>query len=187
MLASLVAPLAMAFSYSTRLFVYETDPASEAASILKETAESLFGLETTIFGVNDSFRGFASKYDSVRPHLFETPDDTLCIISDARDVIINQHSDFPNPHAAFAINSLFNKVQNFTGNIVVSAEAQCCVAALTYVEPGDLFGADGARRARACASGTPGCMWNGDARREPWRRFFEGRAMAARSRSAASA
>jgi hypothetical protein len=50
----------------------------------------------------------------------------------------------------------------------LSAEAQCCVAALTQAQPGDYFDDNRRRSGRACSSGTQDCPWAGDALRLPW-------------------
>jgi hypothetical protein len=53
----------------------------------------------------------------------------------------------------------------------MSAEAQCCVAALTYAEPGSYFDAVGRRSQRACSSGSDGCRWGGDSKLVAWEDF----------------
>ena len=105
-------------------------------------------------------------------------EDTVVIMSDARDVLVNVHVDSPSSAlAAGTIRSHFNALVKDAsdGAVVISAEAQCCVAAVTYFSPGALFDNTGERTARACPSGQPGCMWpeDGDEKRKPWMNFMD--------------
>jgi len=59
--------------------------------------------------------------------------------------------------------------------VVISAEAQCCVGALSYVTPGSLIQRNSTRttrRKRACNSGASGCMGLG--RDKSWQDFMTG-------------
>ena len=56
---------------------------------------------------------------------------------------------------------------------MVSTEAQCCVAALSRIKPGDLFAKNGTRTNRACSSGTPNCLWDGDEKAKLWHDFMQ--------------
>jgi hypothetical protein len=55
----------------------------------------------------------------------------------------------------------------------MSAEASCCVAAMSLAKPGDYFDENGHRMNLACPSGTDGCMWGGDIHKLPWEKFQE--------------
>merc|ERR1712093_449542 len=53
--------------------------------------------------------------------------------------------------------------------IVVGAESQCCVSALTHANPGDFLNDDLTRTStEACFSGQPGCFHKGKAYEQPW-------------------
>ena len=111
------------------------------------------------------------------PILKKLSPDTLVVLSDGRDVLLNNpsfsgletmKSAVKNFHAAFAA-----LTANHPNAVVISAEAKCCVSALTYVEPGDYFTEDGRRQQRACNSGASDCLWNGDDKAEPWEHFMQ--------------
>ena len=59
------------------------------------------------------------------------------------------------------------------GAVVISAEAQCCVSALTHTTPGGYYNADGSRKDRACSSGEADCLWDGDDKALPWETFMK--------------
>ena len=143
--------------YKAKLFIYETDPTSHSANVLKNTAEDLFGLDTTVFGNNDKFNGFSSKYESFRPYLSEVSDDTLVILADGRDVLINHDASFTSNYYQHVISDTFSRITGAPNQVVVSTEAQCCVAAMTHFSPGDMFDKGFTRTSRACSSGALDC------------------------------
>jgi hypothetical protein len=52
---------------------------------------------------------------------------------------------------------------------VISAEAQCCVSALTHVAPGNAYYDENMKRNQySCSSGAKDCLWNGDEYAQPW-------------------
>jgi hypothetical protein len=134
------------------------------------------GLTTTVVGQGKKFDGFGSKYEAVIPLLHTMNHDILVVLSDARDVLINNPLDSDIVDATVAIQEFRTAFDMITfqqpGAIVVSAEAQCCVSALTYVQPGDYFNANGIRTGRACSSGESDCLWNGDDKAVPWENFM---------------
>ena len=138
-------------------------------------AQNLLGIDTTVFGQGSTFNGFSSQYAAVRPLLEAMDEDTVVIMSDSRDVLVNVHVDSPSSAlAAGTIRSHFNALVKDAsdGAVVISAEAQCCVTAVTYFSP---VANTGECTARACPSGQPGCMWpeDGDEKRKPWMNFMD--------------
>jgi hypothetical protein len=86
------------------------------------------------------------------------------------DVVVKQAvRDFVDRHARLT--------RDYPDALVVSAEAQCCVSALTFVQPGDYYDQFGARNARACASGEADCTWQGDVYAVPWQSYMQGLAV----------
>ena len=146
------------------------------AQHLMRQASAISGLQATLIGQGQKFDGFGSKYEAVIPLLRTLPSDTIVVLSDARDVLINIQSEKTVVEEALQdFREAFSAVTfQQPGAIVISAEAQCCVSALTYAQPGDYFDAiTGERTQRACSSGEADCLWNGDAFAEPWQNFMK--------------
>ena len=162
-----------------QLLMYETDVTLK--SILAVQAANIPGITASVIGQGTVFEGFGSKYEAVLPVLRSFDPDTLVVLSDARDVIINepanrQYNTMDMNYISAAVQDFrdrFDQVTaNYPGAIVLSAEAQCCVGALTYAKLGDYFNADGTRKNRACYSGHSPCLWNGDDKAIPWQNFM---------------
>ena len=162
--------------YPAKLFIYETNPTSDSANILKNTAENLFGLETTIFGNNDKFNGFSSKYQSFKPYLSGVSDDTLVILADGRDVLINHDARFTSKYYQRVISDTFSRITKTKNQVVVSTEAQCCVAAMTHFKPGEMFDDGFTRTSRACSSGANDCKWLNNGMKSVWESVMHARA-----------
>ena len=165
-------------AHDVQLLIYETEVSNDSpVNNLVNQASHIPGLTTTVVGQGKKFGGFGSKYESVLPILEQMESDALVVLSDARDVLINNPMDDNLNVAADTIRyfrTAFEMVSfQQPGAIVVSAEAQCCVSALTYVQPGAFFGADGSRTGRACSSGESDCLWNGDEKAIPWENFMK--------------
>jgi hypothetical protein len=163
---------------SIELLIYETeDAASSAAGKLVAQANRLEGLHATVFGQGQQFEGFGSKFSAVRPMLKDMSPNQLVIITDSRDVLMNIPVSADTSLSKQAIEQFhfaFNELTHFNpGAIVVSAEAQCCVSALTHAAPGDYYNADGSRNERACSSGEENCLWKGDDKALPWETFMK--------------
>lgn len=174
--AVLLLLLAHTSASSVKLLVYETNPGHVrgskqlAVDALVNNAKRA-GLDATVFGAGTQFRGFGSKYAAATPLLRALPSDTLVVISDARDVLVNFGAG--SGDLQMALSEGFEEiVSESPGAVVFSAESSCCVGAMTYFKPGDLFAEDGTRTGRACHSGKPGCTWNGDDKRAPWEGFM---------------
>ncbi len=108
------------------------------------------------------------------------PPDSLVVLSDGRDVITNIHNVKNYSQHLHLYSSISNFRESFEsltehspGSIVASTEAQCCVTALGYARPGDLFASDGTRSGRACSAKSSTCKWNGEEEAAPWQRFME--------------
>jgi hypothetical protein len=159
-----------------QVLLYETmaEKSSHAHKLLDQLAQ-LEDIEGTIFGEGTGFEGFGSKYSAVFPVLQEMDPNTLVVISDARDVLVN--SAWHSTDSVTPVEELRGYYQQITakhpGAIIVSAEAQCCVSALTYVAPGAYYNADGSRMAHSCASGEEGCTWAGDDKALAWESFMQ--------------
>jgi hypothetical protein len=161
-----------------QLLIFETEVSKDSpVNNLVNQASRIPGLVTTVVGQGKKFGGFGSKYESVLPILEKMESDSLVVLSDARDVLINNPMDNNLNVAANAINDFRAAFDMVTfqqpGAVVMSAEAQCCVSALTYVEPGAYFGENGVRTGRACSSGESDCLWNGDDKAVPWENFMK--------------
>ena len=156
------------------ILVFETS--AEKAAEMKLAAQSLkAGIHFSVFGVNTTFEGFGTKWEVVQPVLRAMPQNALVAIVDGRDVLLNIHRDDPHQGKDVVqgvIDSYLALTHDKPGAVVMSTEGQCCVAALTFVKPGDYFTKDGKRNVRACPSGEEGCLWAGDANKIPWEDFM---------------
>jgi hypothetical protein len=165
------------------LVMYETELDDlSIANVLVEQASQIPGLTATIVGQGTTFEGFGSKYEAVIPFLRTLEPDALVVLSDGRDVLMNHPAlanSFMSQQAVRDFRNGFELItKQFPGAIVISAEAQCCVGALTYAKPGDYFDFIGdTRKERACYSGHAPCLWNGDDKAEPWMDFMKELAM----------
>ncbi len=131
-------------------------------------------IETTTFGVGRSFTGWGDKYMYVREMLSTMSNDTLVVVSDARDVLLN----VPNSESAASIVSHFisthqKMTMNLPDAVVMSAESQCCVSALSHASPLDYFHPiTGERNLRACASGDERCPYEDGFNINTWKTFM---------------
>ncbi|KAI2493561.1 sulfotransferase family [Fragilaria crotonensis] len=138
-----------------------------------QTSERV-GIETATFGAGTSFKGWGDKYLHIRDILKEMSDDTLVVVSDARDVLLN----VPDRESAASIVSHFiSSYQRMTINrpdaVVMSAEPQCCVSAMSQAGPLDYFDPiTGERKERACTSGKDTCQYEDGFRINAWKTFM---------------
>ena len=125
---------------------------------------------------------FITNLSNVSLALEKMPQDSLFVVlRDSHDVITNIHqAKVYNDHVGLysslvEFRKTFDKLisKSDEGAIVVSSEAQCCVTALGRVQPGDLFAEDGTRTGYACTSDSPGCVWEGEEKSQPWNNFTE--------------
>lgn len=165
----MLAAIATADS-TVNLLVFETDKTLAANNNL--LTAHVEGLEAQVVGLGQKFTGFGSKYEAVLPALQELSPTSITVVSDGRDVLLNHAMQNRDTVTGF-VNAFEKLTDGKDGAIVLSAEAQCCVSALTHVVPGGLFAEDGERTGRACYSGKDGCRWNGDDKALPWETFMQ--------------
>ena len=132
------------------------------------------GIETTTFGYGKKFTGWGDKYLYVREMLNTMSDDTLVVVSDARDVLLN----VPDRESAATVVSHFvstyqRMTKNLPNAVVMSAESQCCVSAMSQAGPRDYFDPiTGERNVRACASGEDTCPYEDGFNINAWKTFM---------------
>ena len=164
------------------ILMFETDGTvehSENSSLgyflkTSEEAEKNAAIQTTTFGYGKNFTGWGDKYLYLREMLNTMSEDTLVVISDARDVMLN----VPDSESAASIVSHFistyqRMTKNFPDAVVMSAESQCCVSAMSHASPLDYFDPiSGQRNVRACASGENTCPYEDGFNVNAWKTFF---------------
>jgi hypothetical protein len=158
------------------VLIYETEAVSESPALhLFNQISRLKGINAFIFGSGQGFEGYGSKYTSVYPVLRNLPANHLVVLSDGRDVLLNNPawSDYYARSAARDFQTAFQKLTKNRNAVVISAEAQCCVSALTHAQPGSYYNPDGSRKERACSSGEMSCLWAGDEKAMPWESFMK--------------
>jgi hypothetical protein len=160
------------------VLIYETESREDApANNLVHHISRLEGFDAFVFGNGQGFEGYGSKYAAVYPILKQLPDDELVVISDGRDVLLNNplSSDRYTKTAAVEFQRAFNALTKGLkeGVVVISAEAKCCVSALTHATPGSYYHQDGTRNERACPSGEEGCLFKGNEFALPWENFMK--------------
>jgi len=165
------------------VLMYETDASLEGQSntplhFFRERSE-MAGLRTTVYGNNLEYRGFGDKYQNLKPLLEIVNQDTLIILADARDVALNIPDDID--MAIAAVDHFVDNFERLTlespNAVVLSAEAQCCVSAMSHAAPGDYFdAATGKRNKRACSSGKEDCRWSENENIHSWVDFMHTRA-----------
>ncbi len=139
----------------------------------------LDGVNVTLFGQGVDFVGFGMKADALIPVLANLPDDEIVVVIDSRDVLINNHLQNPTEESIHIVNefrSNYDQLMSTASSpeaIIISAEAQCCVSALTHIQPGGYYNVDGTRNNYACLSGTPECLWISDEKAQPWEVFMK--------------
>jgi len=166
-----------------QILMYETDSTMEQDPksplyFMKKRSE-VANLKTTVYGGDLPFRGFGDKYQTLRPLLEIANPNTLIILTDARDTVLNvpDDEDIARGVVDYFVDS-FNILTEKTPNaVVISAEAQCCVSAMTHAHPSEYFDTvTGKRNKRACSSGLPGCRWSENDNINSWVGFMNQRA-----------
>ena len=171
------------FRDDVHVLMYETDASLEGQSnsplhFFRERSE-MAGLRTTVFGNNLNYRGFGDKYQTLRPLIEMINQNTLVILADARDVALNVPTD-----KDMAMEAVDHFVENFKlltkdspSSVVLSAEGQCCVSAMSHAKPSEYFDAStGKRSKRACSSGHEDCRWDENENIFSWVDFMHKRA-----------
>jgi len=138
----------------------ENDPTSPL-SFFKERS-SFADLPTTVYGGGLEYNGFGDKYQTLKAILEVIDPSKLVVVADARDVALNIPEN--EKGANEAIDRFIDTYKKLTANdplaVVMSAESQCCVSAMTHAHPSEYFDQVTMKRTkRACSSGKPGCTW----------------------------
>jgi hypothetical protein len=177
-------------SPTVHVLLYETESVTENshAQSLMQQLSHFPGVQASIFGQGTAFEGFGSKYAAVYPILQTLSPHDLVVLSDSRDVLINSPVATETRSSAAALVHDFRQhyahlTRHHPHAIVLSAEAQCCVSALTHVMPGDYYHADGSRNERSCASGEEDCEWVSDESAAPWQEWMQALASSSSSTS----
>lgn len=163
--------------------MYETDSSlewdtSSALNFFKERTD-IASIPTTVFGGKQSYQGFGDKYSTLRPILEIMEPSKLVVVADARDVALNVPA---NPkYAQDAVDKFIDTFLRLTektpGAVVMSAEAQCCVSAMSNAFPDEYFNSTtGGRTKRACSSGHEDCPYEDNDRLAAWTTFMNDRA-----------
>jgi len=165
------------------VLMYETDSSLEndptsPLSFFKERS-SFADLSTTIYGGGLEYHGFGDKYQTLRSILEVIDPNKLVVVADARDVALNIPMDIDG--AKSAIDRFLETYHKLTANnphaVVMSAEGQCCVSAMTHAHPSEYFDpVTKKRNKRACSSGKPGCYWDQNDNIYAWVDFHRQRA-----------
>lgn len=171
------------FRDDVHVLMYETDGAlvrqpNSPLHFFKERSQ-VANLKTTVYGNNLEYRGFGDKYQTLRPLLEIVNDETLIILADARDVALNIPED-----EDMAVAAVDHFIANFKiatetspNAVVLSAEAQCCVSAMSHAHPSEYFDpVTGERNKRACSSGKADCLWSENENIYSWVNFMHQRA-----------
>jgi hypothetical protein len=157
------------------ILLFETDRERVPDMLLTKQIDKA-GISYSVFGTGAKFEGFGTKWGLALSALDNVPPDDLVAISDGRDVILNIHAnDKDQGQRTIEGFELAYKALTLDkpGAVVMSAEGQCCVSALTHATPGSYFHANGTRAERACASGEEGCLWAGDSYKLPWQNMMQ--------------
>lgn len=145
--------------------------------LYSQLAEQMDGLmQPEVIGMGTHFGGFSSKHHLAIQRLSAMDPDDLVILSDYADVLLNPGRGPPGTAFCGFRDEYMQMMKGRSEDaVVISAEAQCCVGALSYVEPGSLIQRNDtrtSRRKRACNSGASGCMGLG--RDKLWQDFMIG-------------
>lgn len=167
------------------LLVYETEDLS-LEEITPAYHALTAGIPVTVIGRGIGFEGFGSKWTPALEALESIPPSTFVIIIDSRDTLLNLnltgndggYKEEASQKVLAYLHHVESAYETLTRDkpdaVIISAEAQCCVSALTHASVGDFFDESGStRRRRACSSGRPDCAWLGDTFKLPWESFQE--------------
>jgi len=157
------------------LIIYETEKSQmkpgAANFIFRQIADTNTRsalADVKIAGTGNDWKGWGSKAKHVTSSLKAVDPERVVAIIDSRDVLLNNFDE----------KSLSSFVENFESltkgkenAIVVGAESQCCVSALTHAKPGDFLTDDLTRngKSEACNSGKSDCLHRGEEHEKPWK------------------
>lgn len=151
-----------------------------------KTIANVDGGKVLIAGNDKVFKGFGSKYTHVRETLVNLQHDspnTLIMLLDSRDMLLNVQIDKRGDVAqdfAPRLLTYIDKYKKLTegnpGAVVLSAESQCCVCAMSWAHPSAYFNvSNGKRLQRACNSGEAGCEYLDNENIDLWTDFMVSR------------
>jgi len=171
-LASLI--VAKGENDSPLLLIYETDPdqivPAAANFIFQQIDEAqtrdTFKDNVEIVGNGEEWKGWGSKAKHISQKLSQIDPNRLVVVSDSRDVLLNNLNNE-------SVDRFVKNYQSLTNNkkdaIVLGAESQCCVSAMTHAKPGDFINDDLTRtNTQACNSGKTGCKHRGEEYQRLW-------------------
>lgn len=149
-----------------KFIVFETDELSTSLRTFLNVANK-YGVEATVLGKGSTFNGFGSKYEKIHETLdqFKDEDDALVAVLDGRDILLNIAQNVAMPNFQSRIKAFIETFKDMMDGkpnaVMISAEQQCCVAALCHADsPAAYFDpATGKRAQRACSSGDKDCGW----------------------------
>jgi len=124
--------------------------------------------DVRVAGNGQKWEGWGSKAKHVAQELQSVEPDRLVIVSDSRDVLLN---NFDSDSLKKFIGDFKSLTTNKEHAIVVGAESQCCVSALTHARPGDFLNDDLSRTGKkeTCNSGKGNCLHKGNIFEKPWK------------------
>jgi len=165
------------------VLMYETDESiehdpSSPLSFFKERS-TFANLPTTVYGGGQSYKGFGDKYQTLRSVLDAIDPNKIVVVADARDVALNipENGDAATKAIDRFVETYRKLTKDDPGAVVMSAEGQCCVSAMTHAHPREYFDPITKKRAkRACSSGKEGCYWNQNDNIYAWVDFHRQRA-----------
>jgi len=149
-----------------KVIIYETGPYSTSLQTFMDVADK-YGLEAVVVGQGSTFSGFGSKYGQLKDSLNELSHDPKALVAviDGRDVLLNINRDVERNAFEGRINEFIGSFKELVAGkpeaVLMSAEQQCCVAALCHADsPAYYFDpVTKMRTNRACPSGEDGCGW----------------------------
>lgn len=165
------------------VLMYETDSSLEndptsPVSFFKDRS-NFARLPTTIYGGGLEYHGFGDKYQTLKSLLEVVDAEKLVVIADARDVALNlpQNEEGANEAIDRFVETYHKLTADEPNAVVMSAESQCCVSAMTHAHPTEYFDPITKKRTkRACSSGHPGCFWEQNENIYAWVDFQRERA-----------
>lgn len=149
-----------------KIIIYETGPYSTSLETFMSVAGK-YGVESVVVGQGSSFEGFGSKYGQLKDSLDELKNDPQALVAviDGRDVLLNVNHDVDPSSFQLRVKTFIDTFKDMVAGkpraVLMSAEQQCCVAALCHADSPSFYfdPVTGKRAQRACPSGEEGCGW----------------------------
>lgn len=147
--------------------------AFEASEILVDSRKHV-GVSSSLFGQGSD--GSTHWLNAALPGLRDTDPEAIVVLASDRDSRISFPVGNHESLSRFLSNfkeSFYDLTKDKEGSVVLSTTSHCCPSALTHSEPGDYFGTGGERTSRACSSGSPGCLWEGEEKAAKWKSLMD--------------